>query len=172
MCGPVWVDIAGIFTHGEGVIHLALIAPEIAGNVGTLMRLSACWGMPLHVVGPLGFVWSDKHLWRAGMDYAQTGPWMRHSSWSDYIQQEGLQQGSARTIATVPRAGTPYTHFSFQDNDHLVIGTESTGLDPLYIQRCDHVVHIPMCAGPRSLNMAIAGAILWSEALRQTQASL
>jgi len=151
------------------MIHLAVIQPEIAGNVGTLMRLVACLDMSLHVVGPLGFVWSDKHLWRAGMDYAHKGSWVRHTAWSEYIQQDCFQNGRGRTIATVPGTGTPYAQFSFRPHDHIVIGKESTGLDPAHMGQCDHVVHIPMQDGARSLNMAIAGAIVGSEALRQVQ---
>lgn len=151
------------------MIHLAVIQPEIAGNVGTLMRLATCMDLFLHIVGPLGFVWSDKHLWRAGMDYAPNGPWMRHTSWDDYRCYVQNQKGAGRTLATAPAMGTPYTAFSFQPDDHIILGKESKGLESEQIAQCDHVVHIPMHKHARSLNMAIAGAIVVSEALRQVR---
>jgi tRNA (cytidine/uridine-2'-O-)-methyltransferase len=149
------------------VIHIVLWEPEIAGNVGTLMRFAACCTVVVHIVEPMGFVWSDRHFRRAHMDYGDTAPCIRHPSWSHYLDSRRTHQDQGRTIATVPGAGSVYTQFAFQPHDALIVGRESVGLPPAIIDQCDHSVHIPMAAGARSLNMAIATAIVASEAIRQ-----
>jgi len=144
---------------------LVLYQPEIPGNTGTLMRLAACWGRSLHLIGPLGFVWSDRHLKRAGMDYAQCVACPVHASWSEYL---GAQTSPHRKIAVVPHADISYIDFSFTPTDHLIMGSESCGL-PLSIERaCDAGIYIPMIPGVRSLNLALSSSIVWAEAMRQT----
>jgi tRNA (cytidine/uridine-2'-O-)-methyltransferase len=146
-------------------IGLVLHQPEIAGNTGTLMRLAACWNAPLVLIGPLGFVWSDRHLKRSGMDYAEKLVCSLHESWSDYR----LAQREYRHIAVVPHRGLSYTDFIFRAGDHLIMGSESCGLPSSVMDQCHETIHIPMVANVRSLNLAIASAIVWSQALIQTQ---
>jgi tRNA (cytidine/uridine-2'-O-)-methyltransferase len=148
-------------------IACVLYQPEIPGNTGTLMRLAACWNAPLILIGPLGFVWSDKHLKRASMDYAQYCKPSIHDSWSDY--QNHWANAPHRTIAVVPREGVSYRKFCFQPGDHLIMGSESCGLPHKVISECDHIVHIPMRKSVRSMNLAIASALVWAEGLFQTQ---
>lgn len=144
-------------------IYLAFYEPEIPGNVGTLIRLSACWGAPLELIGPLGFVWSDRHLKRAGLDYFDKSEYRVHESWQTYCA--GVP---GRKIALVPHTLSFYTDFSFQRGDTLVVGSESSGLPESVISTMDACLSIPSVAQARSLNAAIAGAIVWAEALRQT----
>ncbi len=151
----------------QNSITCVLYQPEIPGNTGTLMRLAACWNAPLVLIGPLGFVWSDKHLKRASMDYAQYCKPTIHDSWSDY--QNHWANAPHRTIAVVPREGVSYRDFVFQPSDHLIMGSESCGLPQRVISACDHCVHIPMQPSARSMNLAIAGALVWAEGLFQTQ---
>jgi tRNA (cytidine/uridine-2'-O-)-methyltransferase len=155
-------------------VSLVLYQPEIPGNTGTLMRLAACWGGVLTLIGPLGFVWSDRHLKRARMDYGTVISNPFYDSWSDYMgaQQNQMQtqasQRGKRNIAVVPQAGLAYTDFSFARGDHLIMGSESCGLPDHVIAQCDGIVHIPMLVHARSINLAIASAIVWAEAVRQT----
>jgi tRNA (cytidine/uridine-2'-O-)-methyltransferase len=142
-------------------IHLAFYEPEIPGNVGTLIRLSACWRSPLELIGPLGFVWSDRHLKRAGLDYFDKSTVRVHASWQAYCACV-----PGRKIALVPHAQQVYTAFSFQKSDTLVLGCESSGLPGPMLTLMDACVRIPSVA--RSLNAAVAGSIAWAEALRQT----
>ncbi len=142
-------------------IHLAFYEPEIPGNVGTLLRLSACWTAPLDLIGPLGFVWSDRHLKRAGLDYFDQSVVSRYDSWQAYCACV-----PGRKIALVPHASHVYTAFSFQKGDALVLGCESSGLPGSVLTLMDACVRIPSVG--RSLNAAVAGSIAWAEALRQT----
>lgn len=155
----------GVDGLGVGCV---LYQPEIPGNTGTLMRLSACWNAPLTLIGPLGFVWSDKHLKRASMDYAQHSKPTLHDSWQDYTNH-WAGHTPHRTIAVVPREGVSYRDFVFQPGDHLIMGSESFGLPHRVISQCNHVVHIPMQPSARSMNLAIASALVWAEGLFQTQ---
>ncbi len=144
-------------------ITLVLHQPEIAGNTGTLLRLAACWNAPLALIGPLGFIWSDRHLKRSGMDYAKNAVCPLHESWSDYR----VAQKQYRNIAVVPHKGSSYIDFIFRPGDHLIMGSESCGLPTKVMDECHDSIYIPMVSGVRSLNLAIASAIVWSEALRQ-----
>jgi tRNA (cytidine/uridine-2'-O-)-methyltransferase len=164
-------------SHRVARVSLVLYQPEIPGNTGTLMRLAACWGAELMLIGPLGFVWSDRHLKRARMDYATCAACPFYDSWSDYVDSHhripqadrgGMRPTQQRMIAVVPLEGVSYTKFAFTPGDHLIMGSESCGLPRQVINQCHEVVHIPMRATARSLNLAIASAIVWSEALRQT----
>lgn len=141
-------------------MHLALYQPEIPGNVGTLIRLSACWGFPLDVIGPLGFLWTDRHFKRACLDYHVHSSCTLYSSWEAYKKDR-------RLIYLVPHEGTPYFSFSFKEGDTLVVGSESVGL-PSSLWQEGICVFIPMKASLRSLNIAVAASIVMSEAFRQT----
>lgn len=153
--------------HRQDGVACVLYQPEIPGNTGTLMRLAACWNAPLVLIGPLGFVWSDKHLKRASMDYAQYCKPNIHDSWWDY--QNHWAKAPHRTIAVVPREGVSYRDFVFHPGDHLIMGSESCGLPRRIISECDHSIHIPMQPSARSMNLAIAGALVWAEGLFKTQ---
>ena len=146
------------------MIQLVLYEPEIAANVGALLRLSACWGISLDLIGPLSFLWSDRHLKRAAMDYLPQACYNLHDSWEDY----GKTHRKNRKIFLVPHAACSYTDFEFQAQDALVIGSESCGFPPELEREAHHLVKIPMVPSQRSLNMAMAAAIVTAEALRQT----
>lgn len=149
-------------------ISLVLYQPEIPGNTGTLMRLSGCWNAPLILIGPLGFVWSNKQLKRASMDYALYSEIMIHDSWGHY-REHSSDCVPHRTIAVVPWEGTVYRDFVFKPGDHLIMGSESCGLPGAVMSECDHIIHIPMHSDARSMNLAIASALVWAEGLFQTQ---
>ena len=144
-------------------LHLVLYQPEIPQNTGTLLRLGACLGVTIHVIHPTGFVWSDRHLRRAQMDYKALC--LHHSSWQDFVQA----YPELRTVGLCVCAQTLYTRLSYRPGDALVLGKESQGL-PADIQKSlDACVRIPQADGTRSLNVAVAGAMVVGEALRQIQ---
>lgn len=143
--------------------RLALYQPDIPQNTGTLMRLCACLGIGMDVIEPCGFVLSDKNLKRAGMDYLDALNWQRHADWATFQAQK---QG--RLIVLSTKASVPYTDFIFQNTDILLLGRESSGLPQDVHDSADARVIIPMLGGLRSLNVAIAGAMVLGEALRQT----
>lgn len=145
-------------------MHLVLFQPEIPHNVGTLMRFAACMGIPLDIIEPCGFLFTDKHLKRASMDYQELAITHRFTSWESFC--EGRQK--ARRVAISPSSPQLYTEFSFEPSDLLIMGQESSGFPPEIIEDCHETVAIPMVPGRRSLNLALAAAIVTTEALRQS----
>lgn len=145
-------------------MHLVLYQPEIPHNVGTLMRFAACMGIPLHIIEPCGFLFTDKHLKRAGMDYVELAATHRFSSWKAFCEEHKKE----RWVAITPNADQVYTDFDFQPSDLLIMGQESTGFPPAILEDCHEAVAIPMVPGRRSLNLALAAGIVTMEALRRT----
>jgi tRNA (cytidine/uridine-2'-O-)-methyltransferase len=145
-------------------MRLALHQPDQAGNVGAILRLAACLGVPVDIVEPCGFPFSDRALKRAGMDYAQIVAVSRHSGWEAF--EAGLQ---GRLVLFTTGAGAlPLPGARFEPDDTLLFGSESRGAPEAVHERADLRVRIPQAAGTRSLNLAVAAGIGLSEALRQT----
>lgn len=146
-------------------MQLALFQPEIPQNVGTLMRFSACMGISLDIIEPCGFLFTDKHLKRAGMDYIERAVVHRFSSWKTFCE---MHRG-VRRIAVTGSSAQSYHEFSFESSDLLIMGQESVGFPEDVLINCHETVGIPMISGLRSLNLALAAAIVTTEALRQTR---
>lgn len=143
-------------------LRLALIEPDIAGNVGTLIRLAACLDVPIDLIEPLGFPFSDKRLDRAGMDYAAHAQIVRHADWNAF---SGSADGRLVLIET--DGEVPLPDARFMAGDILMLGAESTGAPGYARAGAAASVRIPLVAGRRSLNVAVAAAIALGEALRQ-----
>lgn len=146
-------------------MRLALYQPDIPQNAGTMLRLAACLGVAVDLIEPAGFVMSDKHLRRAGMDYLDHMELVQHSSWQAYIDQPGRH---GRLILLTTRASTDYVNFRFAGNDTLMVGRETDGVPGDVHRLADGAVRVPMVEGLRSLNVAVAAAMVLGEALRQT----
>ncbi|MDR1474907.1 MAG: hypothetical protein LBI30_00045 [Holosporales bacterium] len=146
------------------MIRLALFQPEIPYNAGTLVRLAACMGFQIDIIGPCGFLLSEKHFRRAGMDYVKLADLNYHDSYEEFSLS---LTPPYRLIAMVAQHGTTYTQFKYNVGDILMAGTESVGLPANIISKCGFAVTIPMQNSARSLNLAIVSAIISSEALRQ-----
>jgi tRNA (cytidine/uridine-2'-O-)-methyltransferase len=145
-------------------MRLALHQPDQAGNVGTILRLAACLGVPVDIVEPCGFPFSDRALKRAGMDYAEIAEVARHSGWEAF--EAGL---AGRLVLFTTAAGAlPLPEARFEADDTLLFGSESHGVPETVHGRADLRVRIPQAAGTRSLNLAVAAGIGLAEALRQT----
>jgi tRNA (cytidine/uridine-2'-O-)-methyltransferase len=147
-------------------MRIALYQPDIAGNVGTILRLAACWQVPVDIVLPCGFPASDAQLRRAAMDYGGHVDVTRHADF-DLLENARLGSG-ARLVAFTSAGDTRLTDAVFHPDDILLMGRESAGLPPEVQARADLRVRIPMAAGFRSLNLAVATGIALGEALRQT----
>ncbi|MBL8670292.1 MAG: tRNA methyltransferase [Alphaproteobacteria bacterium] len=144
--------------------RIVLFEPDIPQNAGTIMRLAACFGLPLDIIEPCGFVLDDRRLARAGMDYRRLVALTVHASWRAY-----RASGQAGRLVVADPAGTvPHTAFAYAPNDRLLFGRESVGVDDAVREAADALVRIPMRAATRSLNVAVAAAIVTAEALRQT----
>ncbi|NQV46248.1 MAG: tRNA (cytidine(34)-2'-O)-methyltransferase [Rhodospirillaceae bacterium] len=144
-------------------MRLALFEPDIPQNTGTLMRTAACLGVSVDIIEPCGFVFSDKQLRRAGMDYLDLGQVERHTSWEAF--QASLE---SRLVLLSTRAAAVYTDFRFQETDILMVGRESAGVPDHVFEATDAQVRVAMSPGARSLNVAQAAAMVLGEALRQT----
>lgn len=144
-------------------MRLALFEPDIPQNTGTLIRLSACLGVPLDIIEPCGFLFDDRRFERAVLDYLPFARYQRHASWARF--QEARQ---GRLVLLSTKATTAYTDFAFQADDILLLGRESSGVPDAVAKAADAQVRIPLQPGLRSLNVAIAGAMVLGEALRQT----
>jgi tRNA (cytidine/uridine-2'-O-)-methyltransferase len=149
-------------------MHLALYQPDIPQNTGTLMRLSACLEVPLHIIEPCGFAFGEAKMRRAAMDYAALVNLTRHDSWQRFLDFR-QEQAMGRLLLLSAHASVPYTDFAFQPHDCLLLGRESAGAPPEVHAQCDARLRIPLAAGARSLNVAVAGAMVLGEALRQTK---
>lgn len=145
-------------------MELALYQPDIPQNTGTLMRLCACMEIPLNIIEPCGFVMSDKNLKRAGMDYIEQLALVRHTSWEAFKQAKA----GKRLILMTTKSDLPFTNFEFMPDDILIAGRESAGVPDDVHHECNFRVTIPMSPTTRSLNIAIASAMILSEGLRQT----
>lgn len=145
-------------------MRLALYEPDIPQNAGTLMRLCACMGIPLDIIEPCGFVLSDKNLKRSGMDYVEHLDLTRHDSWGKFQ----TAHTSKRIVLLTTKTDQSFLDFRFEKNDILLAGRESAGVPDDVHNACTSRVTVPMAAGLRSLNVAIACAMVLTEALRQT----
>jgi tRNA (cytidine/uridine-2'-O-)-methyltransferase len=145
-------------------MRLALFQPDIAPNCGAMLRLCACLGVGADVIGPCGFVWSDAKLRRAGMDYLDQVALRRHDSWAAYQ----AARGAGRMVLLTTQGDTALPGFAFRPDDTLMVGSESAGVPPEVHAAADAQLVIPMAAGARSLNVALAAALALGEALRQT----
>jgi tRNA (cytidine/uridine-2'-O-)-methyltransferase len=144
-------------------MRLALYQLEIAQNVGTLLRLAACLGIPVDIIEPLGFPWDSRKLQRAGLDYAATVPIHKYAHFEDFHRQK-----TGRVVLLDTKASLSFLDFPYKKSDILLVGRESCGVPDSVFLRCESTVKIPMIPGMRSLNVAVAAAIGLSEALRQT----
>jgi tRNA (cytidine/uridine-2'-O-)-methyltransferase len=144
-------------------MRLALYQPDIPPNTGTMMRLCACLGVGLDIIEPCGFAFDDGKLRRAAMDYIDHLHLTRHRSWKDFEAQIGMR----RLVLLTTKSALPYTNFSFQSDDVVMVGRESAGVPEHVHERANARILIPIKPPMRSLNVAISAAMALSEALRQ-----
>ena len=145
-------------------MRLVLYQPDIPQNAGALLRLAACLGIAVDIVEPCGFLFDDRRLRRAGMDYLGAVELERHAGWESY---SAVRHGS-RLVLLTTRAATSYIDFAFRADDRLLLGRESAGVPDDVHAVADARLKVPMRPGMRSLNVALAAAIVLGEALRQT----
>ena len=152
-------------------MRLALFEPDIPQNTGAILRLAACLGVGVDIIEPCGFVFTDARLKRAGMDYLDEVSITRHSSWTAFTASReagGLSGNAGRLVLLTTAANMAYTDFVFDALDTLIVGRESAGAPEEVHHAADARVKVPMGEGMRSLNVALASAMVLGEALRQT----
>lgn len=144
-------------------MRLCLFEPEIAGNVGAVMRLGACMGVAVDLIEPMGFDWDDKRVRRTAMDYIDHVEVSRHSSFEAFRR---ARRGRLILFSTRGRL-SPYD-FAFMPDDILIFGKESGGVPADIVLASDAMLRIPIRPEVRSFNLATSAALALGEALRQT----
>jgi tRNA (cytidine/uridine-2'-O-)-methyltransferase len=147
-------------------MRIALYQPDIAQNTGTILRLAACLGVEAHIIEPAGFPTSDRAFRRAGMDYLDHVRLVRQLSWAAF--ETWRRERALRLVLFTTRGERSYLDHRFGTDDILLFGRESAGVPDEVHAAADARLVIPMRAGLRSLNVAMACAMAVSEALRQT----
>jgi tRNA (cytidine/uridine-2'-O-)-methyltransferase len=146
-------------------MRLVIFQPDIPQNTGTMLRLAACFGLAVDLIEPCGFIFDDRRLRRAGMDYLDGVDLNRHRSWEAYLDWKQANPG--RLLLLTTKATDRYSDIAFAPTDSLLVGQESAGVPQHVHDRADHRIIIPLRAGFRSLNVAVAAALVIGEAQRQ-----
>lgn len=146
-------------------MRIALYEPDIPQNTGTILRLTACLGLQAHIIEPTGFPSSDRAFRRAGMDYLDKVALTRHVSWAAFDAWRRAER--LRLILLTTAAERSYLDYAFRPDDVLLFGRESSGAPAAVHDAADARLKIPMREGLRSLNVAMAAAMVAGEAIRQ-----
>jgi tRNA (cytidine/uridine-2'-O-)-methyltransferase len=144
-------------------MRLALFEPDIPQNAASMIRTCACLGVPVDIIEPCGFVFSEAGFKRAGMDYLELAEVVRHRSWAAF-----RASAAGRLVLVTTKGTLSYTAFAYQPDDILLLGRESAGVPDYVHEAVQARLYIPMREGLRSINVAQAGAMVLGEALRQT----
>jgi tRNA (cytidine/uridine-2'-O-)-methyltransferase len=149
-------------------MQIALFQPDIPQNTGTILRLCACMDVAAHIIEPAGFVTSDRHFRRAGMDYLDHVALTRHDSWSKFEQWR--KDAGYRLVLFTTKAASSYLDYQYRTDDILLFGRETAGVTDEVVAAADARLVIPIKPSLRSLNVAMSAAMALGEALRQTGA--
>jgi tRNA (cytidine/uridine-2'-O-)-methyltransferase len=152
------------YAEKKNPMRLALYQPDIPQNLGAFIRLAACAGTPLDIIEPCGFPVDDKRIRRAAMDYVDRARIRRHASWEAFRRD----RPTGRLVLLTTAGAIRLPEAQFQADDILLLGRESAGVPAEVHAAADLRVRVPMQEGVRSLNVALATAMVLSEALRQT----
>lgn len=145
-------------------MRIALFEPEIAGNVGAVLRLGACMGAAVDLIEPMGFAWDDRRVRRTAMDYIDHVSVTRHADFAAFRETVG----PSRLVLFTTRSSESAYAFAFRPDDILIFGKESAGVPAEVSDACDARVRLPMRPEVRSMNLATSAALALGEALRQT----
>jgi tRNA (cytidine/uridine-2'-O-)-methyltransferase len=156
-------------------MRIALYQPDIPQNTGTILRMAACMGLSVDVIGPAGFDLSERTLRRAALDYLAFVDVTRHASWDTFLSCHQVASAAPsqpkRLILLTSKGDVVYTRFQFHPGDTLLVGRESAGVPAHVHTAADARIVIPMRTGLRSLNIAVATAMVVGEAIRQIECS-
>ena len=145
-------------------MRIAFYEPEIAGNVGAILRLGACMGVAVDLIEPMGFAWDDRRVRRTAMDYIDHVDITRHADFAAFK----THIGPARLVLFTTKSRQSSYEFSFQSDDVLLFGKESAGVPAPVAEACNARLRIPIRPQVRSMNLAISSALGLGEAMRQT----
>jgi tRNA (cytidine/uridine-2'-O-)-methyltransferase len=146
-------------------MRLALFQPAIPQNVGACIRLSACFGVELHIIEPAGFAFDDRAMKRAALDYGPLSHMTRHADWEAFQ----ANRGPGRLVLFTTKGATALTDTAFRPDDTLLFGSETSGVPDHVHAVADARIFIPIRPETRSLNLSVSAGIGLFEALRQTR---
>lgn len=144
-------------------MKILLYQPDIAGNVGTIIRMCACLGLDLDIIEPCGFPFNKETIKKSGLDYIDKVNITRYDSFNEYK----IQNKNSRIVLLTTKSSTNYLKFNFKENDILMVGRESAGVPDEIHNSVDSRVVIEMKENTRCLNVAISLAMVVGEAIRQ-----
>jgi tRNA (cytidine/uridine-2'-O-)-methyltransferase len=147
-------------------MRIALYEPDIPQNTGTILRLCACLGVEAHIIEPAGFPVTDRAFRRAGMDYLDRVALLRHGSFAAFETWRTGERLSLVLLTTTTERS--YLDHTYGDDQVLLFGRDSAGVPELVHKAADVRLRVPMRPDLRSLNVAMAAAMVVGEALRQT----
>ncbi len=142
---------------------IVLFQPDIAGNVGTIIRTCVCFDLELHIIEPCGFPFDIQRIKKSALDYIDFAKIFRHQSFEEFFETEIIEK-KQRLILASTKASLDYRKFEFDKNDCLMFGRESAGVPDYIAQKADHRIFIPMKNNMRSLNVAISCGIILGRA--------
>jgi tRNA (cytidine/uridine-2'-O-)-methyltransferase len=147
-------------------MRIALYEPDIPQNTGTILRTCACLGVEAHIIEPAGFPVTDRAFRRAGMDYLDQVTIVRHGSFAAF--EDWRRDAGLSLVLLTTAAERSYLDHTYSARDVLLLGRESAGVPDAVHEAADVRLRIPIRRGLRSLNIAVAAAMIAGEALRQT----
>ena len=152
-----------------GCMRISIFQPDIPQNLGALLRVSACLNVPLDIIEPCGFAFSEKKLKRTAMDYISHADFRTFIDYQAFMDQQKKESPNSRVILLTTKSSKNYLDFCFQKNDRLLLGRESAGVPKYVHESVDDAVTIEMPGKGRSLNVVVSCVMVLSEAIRQTR---
>ena len=150
-------------------MRISIFQPDIPQNLGALLRISACLNVPLDIIEPCGFAFSEKKLKRTAMDYIRHADFRTFIDYQAFEDQKKKEWPNSRVILLTTKSKKNYLDFRFQKYDRLLLGRESAGVPEYVHEAVDDSVTIEMPGKGRSLNVVVSCVMVLSEALRQTR---
>ena len=150
-------------------MRISIFQPDIPQNLGALLRVSACLNVPLDIIGPCGFPFSEKKLKRTAMDYINHANFRTFIDYREFKNQQQKENSNSRVVLLTTKSKKNYLDFRFQKDDRLLLGRESAGVPDYVHESVDDAVTIEMPGKGRSLNVVVSCVMVLSEAIRQTR---
>ena len=150
-------------------MRISIFQPDIPQNLGALLRVSACLNVPLDIIEPCGFAFSEKKLRRTAMDYIREADFRTFIDYQAFKDQQKKERPSSRVILLTTKSSKNYLDFKFRKSDRLLLGRESAGVPEYVHETVDDSVTIEMPGKGRSLNVVVSCVMVLSEAMRQTR---
>ena len=150
-------------------MRISIFQPDIPQNLGALLRVSACLNVPLDIIEPCGFPFSEKKLKRTAMDYISHANFRTFIDYQAFKDHQKEENPNSRVILLTTKSKKSYFDFSFQKNDRLLLGRESAGVPEYVHKSVDDAVTVEMPGKGRSLNVVVSCVMVLSEAIRQTR---